>query len=482
MAQVLKDSVRERILLAAERCFAREGARRATMGGIAEEAGVATGSIYTYFPNKQALFEAVVPEEFVREFQRLTRRRIADFEQPGAFMPGFEPGLAGRGGFDGSAGPAGPLGPTGPAESTSAVSLSKPGAPVSCALSASPAAPVGAVSLFKPGAPVSRVLPAAPGAPVGARLAESTKAANIVLPAGPAAAVTPGPDGSGDPLDPAAHVAPADADDDTSSSTNSIDPIDATGPTSPSDPGEPSDPSDSGGPSKPSDPPDLGAPSKPSELTDSGDPGAPGAPSDPGGLIEPSAPDELSASGKPSDPTGPSEPSGPTGPSGPSAPSDPARGNSKLPAPAVSARRDSKLPAQAADARTASYVARAAVPETPESAEDLLRFWLANRLRTVILLDRAEGTRHEHFGREYVQNMFDQALEQAERQFPGLTRDELFRFLARGTLAESVRGMVAILERYEDEATLRQAFAAATACRLAAIQALVAWALARRSE
>lgn len=461
MAQVLKDSVRERILLAAERCFAREGARRATMGGIAEEAGVATGSIYTYFPNKQALFEAVVPEEFVREFQRLTRRRIADFEQPGAFMPGFEPGLANPDGFDGSAGPAGPLGPTGPADPASSVSLSKP------------AAPVGAVSLFKPGAPVSRVLSVGPAAPVGARLAESAKAANIVLPAAPAAAVTPGPDGSGDPLDPAAHVGSADADDDTPDSTNSIDPIGPLNPTGPIGP------IDSTGPVDPGEASDPGGPSGPIKLTDSGDPNAPSDPSDPsdpsalGGPIDPSAPDELSA---------PGEPSGPTGPTCPSAPNDPARGNSKLPAQAASARGDSKPPAQAADARTASYAARAAVPETPESTEVLLRFWLANRLRTVILLDRAEGTRREAFGREYVQEMLDQALEQAERQFPGLMRDELFRFLARRTLAESVRGMVAILERYEDEATLRQAFAAATACRLAAIQALVAWSLARRSE
>lgn len=82
MVQILKDSVRNQILEAAEAQFAQVGFKRATIGTIAQEAGIATGTVYTYFPNKKALFHSIITEDFVEELSNLTRNRIASFAQP----------------------------------------------------------------------------------------------------------------------------------------------------------------------------------------------------------------------------------------------------------------------------------------------------------------------------------------------------------------------------------------------------------------
>lgn len=49
-----------RILDAAERCMARYGLRRVSMGDVAAEAGVSRGSVYRYFADRDALVDAVL--------------------------------------------------------------------------------------------------------------------------------------------------------------------------------------------------------------------------------------------------------------------------------------------------------------------------------------------------------------------------------------------------------------------------------------
>ena len=53
---------RERILAAAERVFARHGFFAAKVSEIAKEAGVADGTIYLYFKNKDELLEEELEE------------------------------------------------------------------------------------------------------------------------------------------------------------------------------------------------------------------------------------------------------------------------------------------------------------------------------------------------------------------------------------------------------------------------------------
>ena len=59
MAQVLKPAVRRIIVDKAAVVFASEGYHRATVSMIAARAGVAVGTVYTYFPSKLHLLYAV---------------------------------------------------------------------------------------------------------------------------------------------------------------------------------------------------------------------------------------------------------------------------------------------------------------------------------------------------------------------------------------------------------------------------------------
>ena len=60
MAQVLKEEVRNRILEAAEQVFYEKDYRGAKLTEIAKKADIPVALIYTYFKNKEVLFDAVV--------------------------------------------------------------------------------------------------------------------------------------------------------------------------------------------------------------------------------------------------------------------------------------------------------------------------------------------------------------------------------------------------------------------------------------
>lgn len=60
MAQILKDEIRENILKAALQEFFEKGYKSAAMRNIAEQARIPTGLIYSYYKNKEALFDAVL--------------------------------------------------------------------------------------------------------------------------------------------------------------------------------------------------------------------------------------------------------------------------------------------------------------------------------------------------------------------------------------------------------------------------------------
>ena len=58
-AELAKATRREEILAAARRVFAARGFRGTTIADIAEEAGIALGTIYLYYPSKEAVFAAL---------------------------------------------------------------------------------------------------------------------------------------------------------------------------------------------------------------------------------------------------------------------------------------------------------------------------------------------------------------------------------------------------------------------------------------
>jgi AcrR family transcriptional regulator len=78
---------RLRILEAARGCFGELGFAGATVGEIAQRAGVSNGLLYQFFRNKEHLFEVVLGE-IIRDWVRAMVRREAD-ESAGAALEGM---------------------------------------------------------------------------------------------------------------------------------------------------------------------------------------------------------------------------------------------------------------------------------------------------------------------------------------------------------------------------------------------------------
>src|SRR4030042_1107184 len=66
MARPTDKSKRTHILESAFRVFGERGFRSSTMKNIARRAGIAPGSIYTYFKDKEALFDSTVRDTWDR--------------------------------------------------------------------------------------------------------------------------------------------------------------------------------------------------------------------------------------------------------------------------------------------------------------------------------------------------------------------------------------------------------------------------------
>ena len=58
-----KQNTREKLLLAAAQCFAEKGYSGCSIAGIASRAGVAQGTMYVHFKDKEALFKAMIKDE-----------------------------------------------------------------------------------------------------------------------------------------------------------------------------------------------------------------------------------------------------------------------------------------------------------------------------------------------------------------------------------------------------------------------------------
>ena len=65
---------RTELLAAARKVFGNKGFEQATVDAIAEEAGVAKGTVYLYYPSKQAIYDALFREGMVELEEQLQAR------------------------------------------------------------------------------------------------------------------------------------------------------------------------------------------------------------------------------------------------------------------------------------------------------------------------------------------------------------------------------------------------------------------------
>src|SRR5579859_1074817 len=72
----------ETIMRAAARILVRHGYEGATTNRIAEAAGVSVGSLYQYFPNKEAIVAALLDRHLEHTMQWLRQAAVAAMEQP----------------------------------------------------------------------------------------------------------------------------------------------------------------------------------------------------------------------------------------------------------------------------------------------------------------------------------------------------------------------------------------------------------------
>ena len=109
------------------------------------------------------------------------------------------------------------------------------------------------------------------------------------------------------------------------------------------------------------------------------------------------------------------------------------------------------------------------------AAGDLLRFWIENRLKVVIILSKAEGSKYESFAKEYIQSMTQQTMENLPAAYPNLKNTDVFRFTFNNMLRNTVRGVVSILETFEEEEQIVEAFVTGWAYHYAGINAVIEW-------
>jgi AcrR family transcriptional regulator len=112
---------------------------------------------------------------------------------------------------------------------------------------------------------------------------------------------------------------------------------------------------------------------------------------------------------------------------------------------------------------------------TRRDAQELLRFWVRHRLKVVILLDRAAGSRYESFARQFVDELMKPSLLKLRREAPGKRVSPVARFILQKVFENTVRMIVAILALHEGETEIRTAFAGFWSYQLAGLAGLAEW-------
>ncbi len=114
-------------------------------------------------------------------------------------------------------------------------------------------------------------------------------------------------------------------------------------------------------------------------------------------------------------------------------------------------------------------------PGAPYAAasEALMAFSIRDRLRLVVLLDRAEGTRHAAFAGRLVRDLQRRALAYARTVRPAFRVTAALRFVLEQIYRNWLRTLVTILERFETESEIGEVVASFSSYHLAGLKVLL---------
>lgn len=105
-------------------------------------------------------------------------------------------------------------------------------------------------------------------------------------------------------------------------------------------------------------------------------------------------------------------------------------------------------------------------------SRELLEYAARHRLEIVILLDRAEGTRHAGFAASVRREMESLAIAHFARQAPAAAGDAATRFVLERVYRDWVRMLVGILQAFDEPQAMRDAADRYSAYHLAGLNGL----------
>jgi len=126
--------------------------------------------------------------------------------------------------------------------------------------------------------------------------------------------------------------------------------------------------------------------------------------------------------------------------------------------------------------KTLARVALGGAPRADDdTGEEMLRFWIQNRLAVVVLLDRAEGTAYAQYGERFVWQLVAATLGQIRVHHPGLKISPQGRFVLQRIFEGTRRTLAAILAEHPDERALREAIEGYWAYQIPGLRGFAAW-------
>jgi AcrR family transcriptional regulator len=141
--------------------------------------------------------------------------------------------------------------------------------------------------------------------------------------------------------------------------------------------------------------------------------------------------------------------------------------------PALAERFESLLDQRV---RALAHMALSDEPRRVEDhGEEMLRFWVENRLAVVVLLDRAEGTAYAHYGERFVEQLVSTTLAQIRAAHPGVRVSATARFVLTRIFENTRRMLATILAEHESERALREAIEGFWSYQLPGLRGFAAW-------